>query len=499
MATRKTSTVSARTRKAAFAQRKSPAIARGQPLDYEATKHSTSRTWLNLTGFDGAYSDGGAVRTKVSQISRYLYDNNPLVALAIGQIVNYVCPIIPQASTENPVWNTIAEDYFTNWAKRCDVTGRYNFWAFEEMACIALDVDGDVGFLAALDDSDPRLQLIEGFRIAQPKDSAKAQAYFDGVKLDNFGRVVGYHLDPNDSAADVDINQLKLIRSVERYSAYRGIGALRRGANDIRDHADIKAFMKLGAKIDSSIPAVIEGGPTTENEWGKDDAATSSDSAFDKTKGNMDLLAGNIPVLPAGQSIKAIETQRPSQNLIEFLDTLSGNMVAGLGVPPAFFLDAKLTGPNARSVNGKAQRAFQRRQRILADLVEWTWVRVIGHAIDNGRINAQKGWWRVAFQYPPALTIDAGREAQQERDDWASGLNTRQRIYGKQGCDWQREIDQSFSEDSYVIQKASELSQQTGIPVEQILARYGYGGKGGAPPVNPQQPQNNEPNNVPNN
>ncbi len=34
-----------------------------------------------------------------------------------------------------------------------------------------------------------------------------------------------------------------------------------------------------------------------------------------------------------------------------------------MGLPPAFFLDEKLTGPNQRAVNGKAQRKFDRRSR----------------------------------------------------------------------------------------------------------------------------------------
>ena len=160
---------------------------------------------------------------------------------------------------------------------------------------------------------------------------------------------------------------------------------------------------------------------------------------------------------------------------------------AGLDIPPAYFLDSKLTGPNQRAVLGKAQKKFNTRQDTICRVVEWVWIRVIGWAIAKGELPAVDYWSKVQFQRPAKLSIDAGREAMQDREDAASGLMTRQDHYGARGKDWQRETDQSFSEAEYILNKASELAAKTGVAVEIILSRFGYDTQPPPPPPNPDQ------------
>ena len=154
---------------------------------------------------------------------------------------------------------------------------------------------------------------------------------------------------------------------------------------------------------------------------------------------------------------------------------------AGLDIPPAFFLDAKLIGPNARSVNGKARRKFDQRQTTLCRFTEWVWARLIAWAIEAGELPSVDGWWRVTFQRPARLTIDAGREAQEEREDQNAGLMTRQGLYGNRARDWQRETDPCFVEVAYIIERAKELAASSGLPVEMVLARFGFQPKAGTP------------------
>jgi hypothetical protein len=48
---------------------------------------------------------------------------------------------------------------------------------------------------------------------------------------------------------------------------------------------------------------------------------------------------------------------------------LAGCFVVGLGLPPAFFLDEKLTGPNQQAVNCKTQKKFDHRKQVAARIV----------------------------------------------------------------------------------------------------------------------------------
>jgi len=56
---------------------------------------------------------------------------------------------------------------------------------------------------------------------------------------------------------------------------------------------------------------------------------------------------------------------------------------------------------------------------------------------------------------------------------------------------WHRETDQGFAEDRYIIKRATEVATEFKLPVELVLARWGYVGaanatKGGGKPVQQQ-------------
>ena len=81
------------------------------------------------------------------------------------------------------------------------------------------------------------------------------------------------------------------------------------------------------------------------------------------------------------------------------------------------------------------------------------------------------------------ITIDAGREMAQEREDVARGLMTRRDHYGNRGRSWRRETDQLFEEIDYILDRAKAVAAEHGIPVETVMASFGLNsGKGTQPP-----------------
>lgn len=446
---------------------------------YEALRGSKDRTAITPPPLNSRYRAfvQSLNRERLAALSRYLYDNVGFVGYAVNSIANYSVPVIPRAQSQDTVWNKLADDWWMNWCERADLTGRFHFDTLQRLICKAVDTDGDMLVVPVLDSGFPQVQMLPTWRVASPQKGA--DQFTEGVRVDGRGVVLGYNVPEGKSSRQLSINEAFLIYDPDLYESYRGLSPLRRGMNDARDAQDVKAFEKLAVKIHSALAAVIENGSIEEDAWGNDTGedgnAPAADAAqYEKKLTLAELLGGDIPVLPMGQTLKPLNSQRPNTEFQDFIEFLVGHFVCGLDVPPAFFLDEKLTGPNLRAVIGKAQRKFDQRIAMMCRLVRWLWIRNVGWAVDSGDLPANPGFDKVIFQKPSRLTIDAGRETAQEREDVMNGLMTRQNSYGNRGLDWQRETDQSFSEDDYILTKAQALADKHGLPVETILTRYGY-------------------------
>lgn len=457
---------------------------------YEALRQSKDRTPVPYTG---AYTQlrpivSGLNRKQLAALARYLDDNGGVVSYAVGQIANYSVPVKPQAASASDDWNTAAEDYFEQWTKRADFTGRFDFYDLQKIACKAIDIDGDIAAAITAKAGFPQLRLYDCFHIGTYN---KADPN-DGVRVDADGVLLGYQVIEGKTDRFLNRSEITLLFDPERYDNYRGVTPIRRGSNDLRDVADIKGFEKVGVKLGSALAGVIESGPLAEDEWGNDTGTTtdpgnnpaSTATPQEKKLSLAELLGGDIPVISG--TLKQIDSKRPHENVINFLDYLAGAFVSGLNIPPAFFLDAKLTGPNLRAVLGKAQRKFDERKRIIARFVEWCWLRVIAWAISRGELPSVPDWWRLTFQFPSRMVIDLGDQMANEREDVASGQMTRQERFGNRGLDWKRETDQSLNEDRYIISNLKRVSTETGVPIETLLVRYGFAASKPKPEQKPQ-------------
>ncbi|MCZ7635742.1 MAG: phage portal protein [Verrucomicrobia bacterium] len=382
-------------------------------------------------------------RQRLGQIARWLWDNSGMVYYATDLIANYSTPMIPRAATQDRKWNEAANAWFDDWAARADFYGRVDFYGLQRAASFYVDTDGEA-FIHWVDlDGLPQVQLVDCWRI--DKRSSAQDLVDDGVQLDAVGRPVGYWLDQKTLLPG---NTITHLAEWDRSTGSRGLSPIRRGSNDMRDGQDIKGFQKVLSKLSTTLTAVIQGRiPVQEGPFGvpaivRGEAvpagSTTEDNETQRSYTVAELLAGDIPVLLEGQELKQVNTPSAPTNNIEVIQFLAGSFVAGLGLPPAFYLDEKLTGPNQRAVNGKAQKRFGKRKAVISRLSRDAWLRVIAAGIDSGRLPAAPGWERCDFIAPAELTIDVGREMAQEREDVAFGLMTRRDHYGARGKMWQR-------------------------------------------------------------
>ncbi len=470
---------------------------------FEALRESPDRLPVVRAALSssGVASLGYGGRVQLSALSRALYDNGGFVGYAVNQLAHYSSPVVPQSEAADLVWRARAEEWFADWCRRCDFLGRseVGFYSLQTTVSQLMDLDGDVGSLITAEAGFPQIQLVEGWQIGSATRMG-VKGVVDGVRLDAKGRVVALEVATDAGVVPIPSSQIYLVREVAAGATYRGLSPLRRGMNDVRDARDIQHFEKIAVKFLAASPGMIQGGALDEDHGfsvgddpgveAKPPVSPDANGAAAAASGvsRADMLGGDIPVLPEGKSFVQVEPNRPNGTFGDFQDTLISWFAAGLDIPPAFFLDQKLTGPNQRAVNAKAQRKFDARQAAIGRWVEWVWVRVIGWAIENGELPTADGWWRISMQGPAEFTIDAGREAQQEREDHGRGLTTRRASYQGRGKDWVRETDQVELEWDYCLEKADRLSKKWGIPMAQAMMFFGAS-PSASPPATAQQGQ----------
>jgi capsid protein len=433
-------------------------------------------------------------RETLCGLSRYLCDNYGSVWYALSLMFTYSAPVVPKASTTNAAWNKLADAYWDDWAiNRCDFFNASDFATLSKLASIHIDMDGDLGVVMDGREGIPQLRFVPSWRIGSRYQTLPAaDNIVDGVQLDSLGRVIGYQVREGKNETRIyDRNQMVMLVERDRMERFRGLPGIRRGANDIRDANDIMRYEKLATKIESAIAAVIEGSPVLEKDWNDPDSPSPGMGGV-TTPPSMtmaQLLGGEIPIIDG--AFKQLTSNRPGTNKVEFIETLAGMFVSGLGIPPAFYLDMKLTGPNQRAVIGKAQRRFDDRKSELAKLARFSWVRVIGDAISKGELDPEDGWQRARTQGPPVITIDLGDQAKADQEAVQSGLMSLQTFFSKNSQDWEDQTEQVAAEMEHRIERLKKVSEKTGVSLDVLMKAAGFegGGSSSAAPTGKPNPE----------
>jgi lambda family phage portal protein len=444
---------------------------------YEGANNSRNRTAIPYSPTDSKRELNRFTRRQLMSKARYFYANDGFARGAIRETARYAIGhgLRPQAQTENAEWNAMAEAFWEQWCKIADVTGKNHFNRIQRLISVAIDRDGDIGVLLLKTKTGfPQIQLIESHRIGSMGDDG--ETWVDGVKVDELNRPLAYRvIVGRDVVAgkwvDVSARDMVLVFEPERADQVRGVTALYHAINTIHDKKDILDFERIGVKNMSAIAAVLktDDGTTEAEDW------RDTEDENDATEGTRLTLAqlqsGQIPVIGKDEELTMHSSDRPSPAFTGFLDFLIRDVATGLGLPYEFVWNPeKLGGTAQRFVLEKAQRRFRERQDLMKSmLLDRLWFWVVSVAMQRGDLPYQEGAYRVSWQTPSELTVDAGRDGQQDREDLKMGLTTEARIYGKQGLDWVEERDQREREIDDLMTRARKLAAKHGVTTEFAL------------------------------
>ena len=385
---------------------------------------------------------------------------NDMVLYSVGDGIK------AQSHASTPEMQQAYEDYFAEKSKRIDITNRFSFFQAQAILLRGMIRDGD-SFAAKVRNAqgEAKLQLMEAHRVGDPLDEVTViPGIHDGIIYGPYGEYTAVNVYKSDgSNRQILAQSMMHVVDHEYASGARGVPLLQTSINSIQDEMEILALEKQAVKDNGDVVRTIQkqGGvldQDTANELGA--LNTPSYTSIANTMG------GKLLVLDQGESMSSFQSNRPNSTFVGFLAALERDIAQGV-LPYEFVGDSsKLGGATVRLVTAKAGRVFSKYQGIIIEqFCVPTWGYIIGQGIAAGDIPDDPQWNRVSWTTPKSVTVDAGREAANDRADVEMGLLSMSELYAQRGLDFRTEMQKRASDMVYI----QDLSVKYGIPFELLF------------------------------
>lgn len=451
---------------------------------YEGAQGSPLRSYLPGIVQNARKDLSRATRRELMRVSRNLWKNNPLAKAVVERLITYTVGtgIRPEPDTSNLEWNKRASEVFSSWADRADLTSRQSLWKLQEIAFRSMLVDGDVFTLLTYGASGrPRIQLVEADQcgtqggLVQGKDD-------DGVISDSNGRPVAYRFHEPASAAQpsrevtLPADGVVQFANIERPGQSRGVCLAAAALTTAIDLHDILGLEKAAVKDASSKVDIIK---TATGELPPRPIIGASvvapvTTAADVSDYYQKVFGPESRVLKHGDEYTPYEPKRPGPAWTGFVDFLAELVCLSYNLPPSLVRQLKVGGADTRRDLAIMQRVVECWQVMLAHGWQRVYEYVIESEIEDGAlVGAPRDWRRVDWQFPRAATVDAGRTAQQDRDDIRTGNMTLREGCGQYGVSWRNHVRQLAIEMRAVMDAEAEQNLPPGSLVNRLFAAQG--------------------------
>lgn len=435
-------------------------------FDGSRTSHRQAWSW-NSNGHCSPYTRG-----ILRGLSWYLFSNFGPVTGPINCKELYSVGangISLRAATGNKGWDYLATTLMRDWFKVLDIGGRFDLTDISTFASMYADIANEfILFKTRTSSGFPGIQLVEPYCIgATGAKDEDDPMFYDGLWMQGAGRrVTHYRLRTDDYGGYRDVPADAVIYYGEyasgMHSAYRPSPTLAPILNDMIDAKETNSGTKMMMKINSLIPAVIEG----QSKDGQARVAPVKTMLSTGEEREVDLniprhkvqvetlFKGTIPELPPGTTLKTWQQDRPGNGFIAYNDLLLNNFSSVIKVPlPVWWNPASLTGSSAKfPVNQFGRVVNDRTTHIVNKVIKGIWEHGIKCFIDMGELPYNENWYRFYAQRPPLINLDINRDRANDREDLKMGIINLERIFAEQGLDdWQGEISQWGKEQKFMV------------------------------------------------
>jgi len=453
-------------------------------LDPEADRHIDSWSITKLRSDSRkVFVNFGPLRTAVYERARY----------SVGHAW------LPRFQGEDTEWGRLASDWLVKiWYQTGNLAGpAWNWWRSLQIESRYLDVFGEIFVYKVIDKQGfPRFQHIAPYRIDVPRETGSIDgegrltsgpyAGFKctyGIVQDDAGTAVAYVVRGQKPEDDRIITRDELIHVGlwEFVDQTRPISNIAHGILDCRDSIAVLSNEKRALEIASAI-AILESNPI----GGIDINDPTQFVRLEANRVGTQIETPGQPVPPgyqtdptpvvpykysdsgeykyfkagSGSDVKAFQFQRPSGEVTNFLDRLGRNCINFVW---PFDLIMSAGAPNSstnRSLWVRANNLTRERQVDLYPAAKQRILFALSRAIELGILPENEEWMDWEFSMPKKPSIDAGRDAQQDREDLKAGIRTWTDIHAELGTDTETQAFRKAM-DLVALLRAKRLAEQT--------------------------------------
>jgi hypothetical protein len=445
--------------------------------NFESAKFSNKRSWVwsswptdfkkTMTVFD---------RLETTRKMRWMELNAGVIRQVLSDYVLYSVGdgITAQVRTGNPALDEQYEQYFAKWAAvPCDITGRFNLYELQQIVARLVMRDGECFPIKARDGAGrPKIQLIESHRVACANSGAPEQGEVDGIKFGPYGKPEWYNVVKSSGGnRRVPSGAVMHVFSPEVASGARAYSPLQHSINNVIDMLEIISLEKFACKMNGDITRTIT------RETGQFDPSQGDFEAFGMKPQNYGpngmtdpdqtstFIGGKVIALAPGEKLESFQSNRPNSTFTGFMEHLVRDSLSGV-LPYEFVHDpSKAGGASMRLVIAKADRQFKQMQNVLISrFLTPLWGYVIGDAIANGDLPACDNWTRVMWTTPKRLTVDASRDAAQNRADIVMGIKNMSENAQEEGEHYSTQLKKRVREAKMIVDECAA----EGVPLWMV-------------------------------
>jgi capsid protein len=422
-------------------------------------------------------------RIQLIEQMRDLEQNFGLFQAIIDKVSLYAFGTLKyQAHTGDEKIDGLYEAYLEKCFANCDLTGRHNFRQMVTIADKSETRDGDYALKwHRLANGELKLVGIEGDRIGGNVGGPYAVNYFQGITTDlDTGRPLTYRIftrtkgNSYTNPQDIPANEILFLFDPRRIDQYRGITPFAPVINEARDLKEVLVACLIGTKFENMHGAV---GYTESGQPLNDpsDLITSTDTVNNgAAMKEQSLKAGMIQWAPTGSKLDFVKSDRPSGTFQTYIDMLVRLICTALNLPYGFVYQMLGSGPAVRAELQQAQRTIQgRQQRMRERIMDPVKNTYLMDGIARGEIPFTEKWSNGGWQFPPWVTIDAGRDSNAMVKELAAGVRSKSSVFAENGEDYEDQDKVIVEETRKRLETAKALSEEFDVDFNVVLTMLG--------------------------